>query len=182
MRRYFWDYILLFSVAGISIALDQWTKAIVEKHLAFGESWMPLVWLSPYARFVHWKNTGAAFGLGQNLNWLFAILACFVIAAIIYYYPEFARQGLYVRFTLGLMLGGAAGNLIDRLAQGYVTDFISVGSFPVFNIADASISVGVTILIVGMLWHEWRHSQNQTQAEITAVDDRESSAQEAQHE
>ncbi|MBN1666700.1 MAG: signal peptidase II [Anaerolineales bacterium] len=182
MRRYFWDYVLLFSVAGISITLDQWSKAIVKGQLAFGETWMPLEWLAPYARFVHWKNTGAAFGLGQNLNWVFAILACFVIVAIIYYYPEFATQGLYVRITLGLMLGGATGNLIDRVLQGHVTDFISVGTFPVFNIADSSISVGVAVLIVGMLWHEWRQSRHPADGVTETAIGEEIRAQEAPHE
>ena len=156
LERNLRSYFLLFSVAGISIFLDQWTKTIIKNNLDFSAAWMPLEWLAPYARIIHWKNTGAAFGMGQNLNWVFAILAIFVIGAILYYYPEFAREGLYARIALGLMLGGAAGNLIDRLIQGHVTDFISVGTFPVFNIADASISIGTALMILGMLISERR--------------------------
>ena len=77
---------------------------------------------------------------------VFTVLAFIVIAAIIYYYPQVANQDWSLRLAMSMQLGGAIGNLIDRLTIGHVTDFISVGTFPVFNIADASISVGRVVL------------------------------------
>jgi signal peptidase II len=146
------DFVMLFSVAGVSIALDQWTKWWVRGNIEFGGQWLPeaLLWLSPYARFVHWYNSGAAFGMFQNGNAVFTVLAFVVIGAIIYYYPQVEAHDWSLKLAMGLQLGGATGNLIDRLMMGKVTDFISIGNFPVFNIADASISVGVAVLLLGV--------------------------------
>lgn len=156
------DYLILFGVAGVSVGLDQWTKALVREHIAYGSQWMPewLSWLTPYARFVHWSNSGAAFGMFQDGNQVFKILAFIVIGAIIYYYPQVEKESFYLKFALGLQLGGATGNLIDRLLNNEVTDFISVGAFPVFNIADASISIGVVILLLGVWIQERKEKAN----------------------
>ncbi len=150
MKKYIQDYLPLLLVAGIVIVLDQWTKSLVRASLPYGETWVPWAWLEPYARIVHWSNTGAAFGLFQNLGGLFTVLPFVVALAILYFYPQVPRGDWPLRLALGMQMGGAIGNLIDRLARGFVTDFISVGTFPVFNIADASISVGVAVLVVGM--------------------------------
>ncbi len=150
MKQIVKDYLGLGLLAGVIVALDQWTKALVEANIAFGEFWSPWTWLTPYARIVHWKNTGAAFGILQNFGGVFTILAIIVAAAILYYYPQVPREDRILRLAMGLQLGGALGNLVDRVTQGYVTDFISVGNFAVFNIADASISSGVAVLILGI--------------------------------
>lgn len=162
----FKDYLILFGVAGVSIALDQWTKNLVRVYIAYGEQWMPewLSWLTPYARFVHWSNSGAAFGMFQDGNQIFKVLAFVVIGAIIYYYPQVEKEGLFIKIAMGLQLGGATGNLIDRLLNNEVTDFISVGTFPVFNIADASISIGVVILLLGV-WIQERKERANKQVE-----------------
>jgi signal peptidase II len=99
---------------------------------------------------VHWYNSGAAFGMFQNGNLVFTTLAFLVIGAIIYYYPQVEAEDWTLKLAMGLQLAGAAGNLIDRLIMGKVTDFISVGSFPVFNVADSSITVGVIVLLLGV--------------------------------
>jgi signal peptidase II len=150
------DYLVLIGVAGTVIALDQWTKWLVRTNIEFGAQWLPagLEWLSPYARIVHWYNSGAAFGMFQNGNLVFTILAFIVIAAIIYYYPQVEAEDWTLKLAMGLQLAGAAGNLIDRLMVGKVTDFISIGVFPVFNIADSSITVGVIVLLLGVWFKE----------------------------
>jgi signal peptidase II len=151
------------SIAGLVIVFDQWTKNLVHTNLAIGESWSPWEWLEPYARIIHWQNTGAAFGLGQSLGWVFAILAIFVVGAILYYFPQVGRSSWLIRVALGLQMGGAIGNLIDRLTQNlHVTDFVSVGRFAVWNIADASIFVGTLILILGV----WIEDRQQKQLEL----------------
>lgn len=152
MNRYLRDYTILFGLAGFVIALDQWTKWLVRINLPFQGTWLPtwLSWLSPYARIVNWSNSGAAFGSFQNGNSVFTILAIIVICAILYYYPRVQADDWTLRLAMGLQLGGAAGNLIDRLLIQKVTDFISIGNFPVFNIADSSISIGVIVLLLGV--------------------------------
>jgi len=159
------DYLVLLGVAGGVIALDQWTKWLVRENIEFGGQWLPawLSWLSPYARIVHWYNSGAAFGLFQNGNLIFTVLAFIVIGAIIYYYPRVETEDWTLKMAMGLQLAGASGNLIDRLMRGKVTDFISVGTFPVFNVADASISVGVVVLLIGV-WIKERQEKAQLDA------------------
>jgi signal peptidase II len=154
LRKYLADYFSLFLVAGLIVLLDQATKYIIRSNLAVGEIYRPDLWITQFARIVHWQNTGAAFGMFQSLGNVFMILSMVVSAAIIYYYPQVPRQDRLIRLAMALLLGGAVGNLIDRLSQGYVTDFISVSEFPVFNIADASISLGVVVLFFGMWYQE----------------------------
>jgi signal peptidase II len=146
------DYLLLFSIGAVIIGLDQWTKALVRTRIPLGTDWLPdkLAWLLPYARIRHWYNTGAAFGIFQNGNLVFTILAIIVILLILYYFPRTEQNDWWLRVAMGLQLAGAAGNLIDRLLFAHVTDFISVGSFAIFNVADASISVGVVVLLLGV--------------------------------
>ena len=172
MKRYLRDYILLFSIAGIVVLLDQWTKNLVRNNLSLGETWMPWEWLAPFARIVHWQNTGAAFGIGQNLSWVFAALAFIVVGAIIYYYPQVDRSSWLIRLALGLQMGGALGNLIDRLLQDmHVTDFVSVGRFAVWNIADASIFVGTIILIFGVWLEDRRLKQVEHLKKLTEAEE-----------
>ncbi len=156
MRKILRDYGFLLSLAALVIALDQWTKMLVRTRLDFEEFWAPWPWLAHYVRVVHWKNTGAAFGMLQGFGDVFTVLAILVAIAIIYYFPHVPARDWVLRLAMGLQLGGALGNLIDRLVRGSVTDFISIGAFPVFNVADASISTGVAILVLGM-WFKERH-------------------------
>jgi signal peptidase II len=150
MNKYLKDYSILFLMAGIVVSLDQLTKALVRQNIPLGGAWMPVDWLSPYARIVHWYNTGAAFGLFQNGSLIFASLAVVVILLIIYYFPQVPASDWTFRLALALQLAGAAGNLLDRIMfAGKVTDFISIGNFAVFNIADASITIGVVVLLIG---------------------------------
>jgi signal peptidase II len=155
------DYAALAGLAGIVIALDQWTKWLVRTNLPFQTTWLPswLEWLSPYARIVNWSNSGAAFGSFQGGNSVFTVLAILVIAAILYYYPRVDANDWTLRLAMGLQMGGATGNLIDRLMMQKVTDFISIGSFPVFNVADSSISIGVVVLLLGV-WIKERTEKN----------------------
>ena len=157
MKNLFQKYGSMFAIAGVIIALDQWTKWLVRTSIPLGETWLPisLEWLGPYARIVNWHNTGAAFGMFQGGSKVFTVLAFIVIGAILYYYPHVEKSDWTLRLAMSMQFAGAAGNLIDRLTQnGRVTDFISVGTFPVFNIADSSISVGTAILLLGIYFQE----------------------------
>jgi signal peptidase II len=158
LKRLFRDYLLLLSSAAAIIALDQWTKYLVRTTIPFGGIWSPWDWLTPFARIVHWNNTGAAFGMLQGYNPVFTVLAIAVSLVIIYYFPRISSEDWPLRLALCLQLGGALGNLVDRLTVGQVTDFISVGTFPVFNIADSSISIGVVVLLLGV-WYKDRQEK-----------------------
>ncbi len=166
MKKTVKNYWAIFTIAAFIVALDQWTKWWVRTNIPPGESWLPdsLQWLSPYARIVHWYNRGAAFGMFQQGNMVFTVLAFIVIAAIIYYYPQISTADWPLRLAMSMQLGGAAGNLIDRLTIGHVTDFISIGTFPVFNIADSSISVGCVVLLLGVWWQERLAKKKKEQA------------------
>ena len=147
---------ILLGLSGMIVAVDQWTKYLVRSRLELGETWMPIAWLAPIARVIHWNNTGAAFGLLPSASLVFTIVAVLVCIAVLYYFPRVPAVQWPLRAALVLQFAGALGNLIDRLLLGTVTDFISVGTFPVFNVADASISVGVAVLVAGMWLDERR--------------------------
>jgi signal peptidase II len=143
------SYWLLFGIAITIVVLDQISKAILLANVPSGTAWMPLTWLAPYARFVNWYNSGVAFGLFQGGGMLFAILALVVSGGIIYYYPRIPHEEKLMQVAFGLMLGGAVGNLIDRFRYGgNVIDFISVGNFPVFNVADSAVTIGVCLMLL----------------------------------
>jgi signal peptidase II len=154
LKKYLESYGYLIPLAGLVVAVDQWTKCLVRSHLVLQETWSPWAWLAPYARIVNWKNTGAAFGMFQNFNVVFSVLAVIVTLVILFYYPRVPKEDWPLRIALGLQMGGALGNLIDRLTQGFVTDFVSIGRFAVFNVADGSISVGVAVLVIGIWLRE----------------------------
>ncbi len=149
-------YICLALLSLPLIGLDQYTKAVVRQNLAIGETWVPWAWLEPYARIVHWHNTGVAFGMFQNASGIVAVLTTLVALAILYYFPRVPDQDWTLRIAMGLQFTGAVGNLIDRFTIGHVTDFISVGNFPVFNIADSCITIGTVVLILGVWIQEQR--------------------------
>jgi len=168
VKKYILMYANLLGIAGIVVALDQWTKWLVRENIPFATQWLPesLQWLMPYARLVYWHNTGAAFGMFQNGAAIFTVLAFVVIGAILFYYPHIESEGWLFRLALSLQLAGATGNLIDRLIHdGKVTDFISVGTFPVFNVADSSITIGTAVLILGVWLSERREKQTRDESE-----------------
>ena len=144
-------YSLLIIVAIVIISLDQYTKNIIRENFElWTDVWAPWDWMLPYARIVHVPNTGVAFGMFQGSGNIFSIVNLIVVLIIIFYYPRVPESDWSLRLAMSLQLSGAIGNVIDRFTVGHVTDFISVGTFPVFNIADASITCGVIVLIIGV--------------------------------
>jgi len=160
LKKYLKAYTFLLPISFSIVILDQWTKSLVRANLSFNEVWMPVGWLAPYVRIVNWHNTGAAFGIFQGMNGVFLVLAFFIIAMILFYFPQIPVEDYYFRLALSLQMAGAAGNLIDRLYRGFVTDFISIGKFAVFNVADSCITMGVVVLMVG-LWIEERKTKDE---------------------
>ncbi len=153
------NYWKLGAIASVIIILDQFTKSLILKNIALGEMIYPIPEFSSFFRFIHWYNTGVAFGMFQGMNDVFKVLAVIVSLIIIYFYPRIPENEWPLKIAMGMQLAGAIGNLIDRIVVGYVVDFISVGNFPVFNIADASITMGVVVLIIGMWIQESREKK-----------------------
>jgi signal peptidase II len=153
------SFILPVTAALVLIA-DQISKAFVVQRLAENQSWDIAPWLSPVLSITHVTNTGAAFGMLQNLNTVFAIIGLIAVVTIIVYARRIPAGQWMIRVALGLALGGAMGNnLVDRLRQGYVVDFLDLNfwplhNWPVFNVADASIVTGVALLTLVFVWEE----------------------------
>lgn len=150
---------LVFWVAGLVILLDQYTKYLVRAELAVGETLSLAPGLDPFFRLLHIENTGAAFGIFQSAGVIFAAVAVVVSVVIVYYAVRLPATGqVALRVVLGLQLGGALGNLVDRAVKGPVTDFLQLLpalSTPIFNVADLSITTGVIVLVL-MMWGEAR--------------------------
>jgi signal peptidase II len=109
-------------------------------------------------RIVHTTNTGAVFGLFQGTGMIFAALAVVVASAIIYFNMTLPGHQWAIRIALGLQLGGALGNFIDRMRQGHVTDFVDTGPWFIWNIADLAITSGVILFAVAY-WREVRREE-----------------------
>lgn len=144
-RRFALFAAVLFAV----LAADQATKAIVRHALgAYGQ-----VTVIPGALwFTHVQNPGAAFGVLGGKRWLFVLISAAVLAGIILVVALFKPRSVLLTCALGLVGGGALGNLIDRIVSGTVTDFFDLGWFPVFNIADAALDVGVALVVWWLLF------------------------------
>lgn len=140
-------YLLFFLTALAVIAADQATKLWIRSYPE-GQ----VILKTKLFNIIHITNTGAAFGFLQDQN-LFLTVVAFVGIALILLFVFFFSRRLDVlntasdRFILGLILGGTIGNLIDRLRFGQVTDFVSVGIFPLFNVADSAVTVGVIFFV-----------------------------------
>ncbi|MBN2044026.1 MAG: signal peptidase II [Anaerolineales bacterium] len=145
------------------ITIDQMTKYLVVEYIPFLETWLPdnLSRFSDWFRIVHWHNSGAAFGIFQNANLLFLILGIAAVGFILFLYPTIGNHEWALSTAMILQLGGAVGNMIDRIRFGHVIDFISIMRLPVFNIADASIALGVLILLLDVLWAERSEKKSQ---------------------
>lgn len=144
--------LLLLAVALAVIAFDQLTKWLVRTNLELGQS-IPEEGLF---RLTYTTNTGGAFGIFANQTFLLALAAIIGIAAFLLYFRYLPLESTLLKVGLGLDLGGAIGNLIDRLRFGEVTDFIDVGAWPVFNIADSAIVVGTILIAYYLLFSTTR--------------------------
>ena len=142
----FRDKILIGTVIG-AFVLDQVSKRIITSWLELGESWPS----DGFFRITYGTNSGTAFGLFPNHTTLLIVVSLVAIGFLFYFYRAHALPSLLLRFAIGLQLGGAFGNLIDRVLNGKVVDFIDVGPWPIFNLADSAIVVGIFILMATFL-------------------------------
>ena len=132
---------LVIFVALLMFTADQLSKLGIVLYLPMGTSWPE----DGFFRFTHVANTGSAFGLFGGHNAALTIASAIGIVVLLIFYRSQGTPGVWVQTSLGLMFAGAFGNLADRITQGHVTDFIDVGPWYIFNLADSSIVVGIII-------------------------------------
>ena len=163
MRKLLKAYAVLFGFGGLVVLLDQLAKRYIETHLAFGQT-IPIWNGIPNVpvMLVHWSNSGMAFGLGERWGMFLTALGILYVVGMVVIFPRVGDEW-WLRFALAIQWGGALGNVVDRLRQGHVTDFIAVGKFPVFNLADAAINISVVILLLGEIFG--RSGEDSTAAE-----------------
>ncbi|AGF72875.1 signal peptidase II [Corynebacterium halotolerans] len=150
------------AIVLVVAAVDQITKAIM---LSWLEPGVPVPVIGDWFRFFLLFNPGAAFSMGENSTWLFTTIQLAFVIGVAVAAPRIRHRGTAV--GLALIAGGGLGNLIDRLFRepgfwfGHVVDFISVGDFAVFNLADSAITVGVVVFVIAMLADERRQHREE---------------------
>ena len=146
--------------AGVVLVADQLSKALVAASIGLNEQ-VPVI--GDLVVLWHVRNSGAAFSLFQGGQLFFLVVTVLAFGLIVYFQRAFRGRGVLLHVILGMILGGTLGNLIDRLRLGYVTDFISVGigsvRFPTWNVADASLVVGIGALVVYLTFLERPHPE-----------------------
>lgn len=138
---------MIFWIAAGVFIVDRITKSIVINHIFMGQSMKVIPGIFNFTLVL---NTGTAFGLFKGQRIIFILFSFAVIGAIVGYILKHKEMNSVFTWALGLILGGAAGNLLDRIAHGCVIDFLDFRVWPVFNIADSCITIGVAILILNM--------------------------------
>lgn len=137
------------------ILLDQWTKWLIVSSMEIGES-VPVI--QNLLHITSHRNRGAAWGMLEGQFWLFYIITAVVVVGIIYFMQKEAKGKPLMKVSLAVLLGGAIGNFIDRLFRGEVVDFVQTFifsyRFPIFNIADAALTIGVILLFIAMFIEE----------------------------
>ncbi len=161
------QYLNIFGIAALVILIDQISKYIVRTNLKLREVWAPIPALKDFFRIIHWKNTGVAFGMFQGRGWILTVIGIIAVVVIIIFCVQVKDSPAFYRTALAMELGGALGNLIDRLnpSLGYVVDFIWIGNFPVFNLADSAICIGAAVLIIGIWREESKKKNTETETE-----------------
>ena len=154
-------YIVAFSLISLSVVLaDQFSKAWVRSNIALGQS----IPEGAFLHLTHSQNTGAAFGIFQGHTFSLTVVSFIGVGIILIYTFYLCRRfpflnNMVSKAALGVMLGGTIGNLVDRISLGYVTDFIGVGTFPTFNVSDASITGGVGVFAGSLIYLLVREKQ-----------------------
>jgi signal peptidase II len=147
--------VFYYIIALFVIVLDQFTKWLIVKNLEVGDS---IEIIENFFYITSHRNRGAAWGILQGQMWFFYIITIIVIIGIVIYIQKAVKGKLLLGVSLGLMLGGAIGNFIDRLFRKEVVDFIDTYifgyDFPIFNIADSALVIGVALLMIQMLKEE----------------------------
>lgn len=141
-------------VAALVLGADQITKALILDALGPQSMRTAIDVVPGLLNLILVQNTGAAFGIFQDRSPVLMILALAVVVFLLYYFRRAIEANSWLALALGLQIGGALGNVVDRLRHGYVVDFIHVPHWPTFNVADSCVTVGVAILALYLITRE----------------------------
>lgn len=141
-------HLTIFSLALAIILIDQITKFLIKINFQLNQS-LPLIKNIFHLTYI--RNFGAGFGILQQQKWILIFISIIVIGVIFYYLDRIKDKEKFLQVIVGLVLGGTIGNLIDRVAYGFVVDFLDFRIWPVFNFADSFVTIGVIGLII-YLW------------------------------
>ncbi|GEK89081.1 signal peptidase II [Alkalibacterium putridalgicola] len=147
--------LIYYIISLIIVGIDQFTKYLTVQNIPLHET---LEVIPSFLSFTYHQNTGAAWSMLEGQMIFFYIVTLIVIGVIVYYMQTYGRQDKVFAFSLSLILGGAVGNFIDRLFLQYVVDMIRVEfiDFPIFNVADMSLTIGVTLMVIYLFFDEWK--------------------------
>jgi signal peptidase II len=164
----------LFTVTGFIIALDQISKAWIVNNLNIGETILPIPALFPYFQFTRSTNTGFAFGIAEGGSSIILLVNIIIVLVLLYTYTRSAAKANLQHIALALVVGGALGNIIDRIQHGYVVDFFHI-VIPnlisnVSNFADHAVVLGVIILLIDSYLEERREKRKLAETETIAQD------------
>ena len=135
---------MLFVITLLIVGTDQLTKYLIRENLNYGQS----IPETGFFRLTYYTNSGTIFGLFPNIPVILSVASVIAIVCLIYFYKTQKNISVWLRVAIALLLGGAVGNFIDRVFMGKVTDFIDVGLWPIFNIADSAITCGIFLLLL----------------------------------
>ncbi len=150
---------MVFIISLITLAIDQGTKFLVEANFQLFHS-HPVIEGILYMTLIH--NTGAAFGILRNQQWLVVAMVVGLFVIFLRFYHRIPKNNIWQKIALGLAAGGALGNLFDRIIRGYVVDFIDIRIWPVFNFADAALTIAVIIYIYQLFLLRGREEIDET--------------------
>lgn len=145
---------IIGSTAIAVTAFDQATKALVVTWLGPDQAYQRWELAGPWLAFEYVENTGAAFGILAGRVWLLSVLAVVVAIGFLVAFLRDLPRSRWLRLSIGLVIGGGIGNFLDRLRLGYVIDFLAVGVWPRFNLADTAITIGLILLALTALREE----------------------------
>jgi signal peptidase II len=149
----------LLILLAVIVPLDQLTKWLVEANIEAGSYVAPIAALDGFFRITHARNPGAALGLAQGVHvWFFIVITCVALVLITSFFRRIEPGDRLSAVSLGLIVSGALGNLIDRVTRGEVVDFLQfnlgIFIFPDFNVADSAIVIGVALLLLDVVTQE----------------------------
>ena len=136
---------MLYLLISIIVFMDQIIKYYIINNFSHGQS---LAIIKNIFHLTYVKNTGAAFGILKNANNFFIIVSIIIILFLLFYRYYYFKSNIYINMSIGLIIGGAVGNLIDRILLNHVVDYLDFRIWPVFNLADSAIVVGAGFLII----------------------------------
>ncbi|MFW5976496.1 MAG: signal peptidase II, partial [Bacillota bacterium] len=140
---------MVYIISVIIILLDQWIKFLIDNSFQYGQSY-PIIQNKFHLTYV--RNSGAAFGIFKEYTYLFIIFSIFIIIFLLYLLYR-SPKNIIFEIGMGMILGGAIGNLIDRIRLGFVIDYIDIHIWPIFNLADIFVTLGIIIFLY-FIWKD----------------------------